>query len=111
MPERHEIFNFKRIMPNGLTFNIGSPMLYIMKKFTGQVSAKVRSEMAAQKKSRIEMCLFTGIASSTMARRLAGASPFTTDEIAAVAKFLGVAPSYLLDVPAAKPSVSQEVQE
>jgi len=71
-------------------------MLYDMTFFTEQVAEKVRSRAAGRRMSQTELSLHTGIPLRTLGRRMAGTSPWTTDELAAVAKSLGCMPGDFL---------------
>jgi lambda repressor-like predicted transcriptional regulator len=58
--------------------------------------------MARAKISSARLSQETGIATSTLSRKLNGAFPFTTDELEVVAEALGVAPSQLFPAEDAK---------
>lgn len=64
---------------------------------TDELAAEVRAEMARQRFTPIDVAKGTGISYATVKRRLAGQYPFTMDEFGAVAAFLGVEPSELVD--------------
>jgi transcriptional regulator with XRE-family HTH domain len=71
-------------------------MLYNMSNFTQTVAARVRAAMAAQRKTVVDLSDATGMALSTLSRRLSGRSAWRTDEIAAVADFLGITPGSIV---------------
>ena len=71
-------------------------MLYDMTVLTEQVAAKVRAKAAERKVSQKDISLKTGIALSTLNRRMAGTSPWNTDELASVANVLGCRPGELI---------------
>jgi len=77
-------------------------MLYCMKLFTEEVAAKVRAELAIQRKTVTELSDATGIPHRTLSRRLSGKAAWTTDELWAVSESLGVSIDHLMDVPSAK---------
>lgn len=61
------------------------------------VATRVRDILAGEGISQHDFFVATGMAERTGARRLAGASSWSTDELAAAAKFLGVPISELVD--------------
>jgi|GEM_PF-1852039 len=61
-----------------------------------RIASRVRAELASKGISREEFYLGVGLAERTGARRLAGSSSWTTDELAATAAFLGVSISSLV---------------
>lgn len=60
------------------------------------VAAEVRANLARRGETRAWLCDTAGIKPATMSRRLAGKSPFTVDELAAIAEALEIPLSALL---------------
>ena len=68
-----------------------------------RIAARVRGELATRGLSRESFYLGTGMSERTGARRLAGTSSWTTDELAATSAFLDIPMSALVGVdPAAE---------
>lgn len=61
-----------------------------------QIAAEIRARMARARISSAYMSERTGIASSTLSLKINGGSPFTTDQLEAIAIVLQVQPSTLL---------------
>lgn len=59
------------------------------------VAANIRGEMAAQKRSNNELAAYLSISVSAAAKRLGGKQPFSLNETARVARWLGVPVSAL----------------
>jgi transcriptional regulator with XRE-family HTH domain len=60
----------------------------------------VRMELARRKMRQTELGALTGLARTTLSKRLLGEVPFTLAEIAVVAKALGMTPGELVDMAA-----------
>lgn len=60
------------------------------------VASNVRAEMARRKASGRDLAIALGWSERTVRRRLAGDSPFTVDELTAVARYLRVPAADLL---------------
>lgn len=73
-----------------------------MATINAEVAARVRSALAERGISNADFALGIGLADRTAARRLAGSSSWTLDELAATARFLGVPLSSLLRKPASQ---------
>lgn len=56
----------------------------------GLIAAEVRAEMARQRKTGVELAALLDVSQQAASRRLAGAVPFSMDEIVVVAQWLGV---------------------
>lgn len=67
---------------------------------TSRVAANVRAELARQCRTRRDLAAATGIDEYRVNKRVRGLVPFSADEIAAVARFLGVAVEQLVEPPA-----------
>lgn len=50
----------------------------------------LRAEMARQKKSSVDLASLLGCSQSSAARRMSGETPLDLDDIAAIARWLGV---------------------
>lgn len=61
-----------------------------------QIAAEIRAEMGRQKYGPVKLAAATRIPRSRLTRRLSGQSPFSTDELGAVAAALCVSVSELI---------------
>jgi len=71
-------------------------MLYDMNTFTESVAAKVRARAAEQRVTQKDISNKTGIAPSTLGRRMTGVNPWDTDQLAKVANVLDCLPGDLI---------------
>lgn len=78
-----------------------------METWSQRATAAIRAELAWQGRSEAELADFLDADKRTVAKRLAGASPFDLAEVEKIASWLNVAPSQLL----ARASVTAPKQE
>ncbi len=68
-----------------------------MASINERIASRIRGELAVRGITREQFYVGAGFAERTGARRLAGTTPWTTDELARVAAFFDVALSALFD--------------
>jgi transcriptional regulator with XRE-family HTH domain len=64
---------------------------------TERVAAVVRSEMARQLKTQVQLASAVDMTQQAVSRRLRGTTAFSLDELQAVAEFLGVPLVHFID--------------
>lgn len=68
-----------------------------MSSIRSYAAGALRAEMAREKKSSADLASVLGCSQSSAARRMSGDTPLDLDDIAAIARWLGVAESVFFE--------------